>query len=422
MLHKEIPSHILCSSGMRAVHRKPEKISRPLVRMTTPCPPGTSRAQSYSAYKLILPYLFPKGSVKNAKDVNECANIFVKIIALSGEAEAFMFHIIVNPSSSSGRGKSKWDKIESRFRQSGVPYKVHFSSSDNTIEKICEELTSRGEDCNLVVLGGDGTMNAVVNGIQDFEHTRVGFIQTGSGNDLIKGLGIKKRRGELVDSILRGKTVRTCDIGRITYHNQSSLLDPFTHKPLKETVASTKASGSVPAADPVRLFNISAGIGFDAAVCQRADGSALKTLLNSLRMGKLIYISEAIHMILASPMVGMKINCDGRETFRPRTLFAVVMNTCYEGGGFKFCPDAVSNDGVLGLFGAGDLNRLNFFRIFPTAYNGNHLRFKGLFSDKGKCITIRSADPLWVHTDGEVTCMSSNITIDVSPHKLQLLM
>ena len=332
-----------------------------------------------------------------------------------------MFHIIVNPSSSSGRGKSKWDKLEARFRQSGVPYKVHFSSVSNSIEKICAELTSRGEDCNLVVLGGDGTMNAVVNGIQDFEHTKVGFIQTGSGNDLIKGLGIKMRGTELVDSILRGETVRTCDIGRVTYHNQSSLLDPFTHKPLKEASGITQDSALSPSTGKVRLFNISAGIGFDAAVCQRADSSGLKTILNSIRMGKLIYISEAIHMIFASLMAGMKITCDGRETERPRTLFAVVMNTCYEGGGFKFCPDAVNNDGVLGLFGAGDLNRMNFFRIFPTAYNGNHLRFKGLFSDKGKSFTIRSAVPLWVHTDGEVTCKSSEITIDVSPHKLQLL-
>ncbi len=389
--------------------------------MTTPCPPGTSRAQSYSAYRFILPYLFPKGSVKNAKLKQECANIFVKFIAFRGELEARMFHIIVNPSSSSGRGKSKWDKLESRFRQSGVPYKVHFSSAGNSIEKICAELTSRGEDCNLVVLGGDGTMNAVVNGIQDFEHTRVGFIQTGSGNDLIKGLGIKKTKGELVDSILRGETVRTCDIGRITYHNQSSLLDQYTHKPVEKTSESAEDSITSLSAGNVRLFNISAGIGFDAAVCQRADSSGLKAILNSIRMGKLIYISEAIHMILASPMVGMKITCDGRETFRPRTLFAVVMNTCYEGGGFKFCPDAVNNDGVLGLFGAGDLNRMNFFRIFPTAYNGNHLRFKGLFSDKGKSITIRSAVPLWVHTDGEVTCMSSEITIDIHDHKLQLL-
>ena len=138
-------------------------------------------------------------------------------------------------------------------------------------------------------------------------------------------------------------------------------------------------------------------------------------------MGKLIYIAEAIHMILASPMVTMKIDCDGVSKMYPRTLFAVVMNTCYEGGGFKFCPDAVSTDGILDLFGANDLHRMNFFRIFPTAYDGSHLRFKGLFTGKGKKISIRSAEPLWVHTDGEVSCKSSHITVDLYPHKLQLL-
>lgn len=330
-----------------------------------------------------------------------------------------MFHVIVNPTSSSGRGKSQWDKIEALFKESGMPYKVYYSSAQNKVEDICEDLTSRGEECRLVILGGDGTMNAVVNGIRDFEKTKVGFIQTGSGNDLIKGLGIKKTREELIETILKGETVRTCDIGRITYHNRSSVLDAFTHKPVTGSTGYAPLSGE---SDNTRLFNISAGIGFDAAVCQQADGSFLKTILGRIRMGKLVYISEAIHMILASPMVGMKVTCDGKDTYRPRTLFTVVMNTCYEGGGFKFCPDAVNSDGVLNLFGAGDLNRMNFFRIFPTAYDGKHLGFKGLFTDRGKSFTIRSAVPLWVHTDGEVLCKSSKITIDLSPHKLQLMM
>ena len=328
-----------------------------------------------------------------------------------------MFHVIVNPSSSSGRGKSKWDRIEERFKKSGVPYKVHYSSPAYSIEDICEELTSSGEDVNLIILGGDGTMNAAVNGIRDFEHTRVGFIQTGSGNDLMKGLGISQNIDELTDSILRNEVVRTCDIGRVTFHNRSSLLDPFTHRPLKAAAPDPSAGSSA----AVRLFNISAGIGFDAAVCERADTSAFKYVLNRIRMGKLIYIAEAIHMILASPMVTMKIDCGGESKMYPRTLFAVVMNTCYEGGGFKFCPDAVSTDGILDLFGANDLHRMNFFRIFPTAYDGNHLRFKGLFTGRGRQISIKSAAPLWVHTDGEVSCKSSHITVDLYPHKLQLL-
>ena len=324
-----------------------------------------------------------------------------------------MFHVIVNPSSSSGRGKSKWDKIEERFKKSGVPYKVHFSSPAHTIEDICGELTSQGEEVTLVILGGDGTMNAAVNGIRDFEHTKVGFIQTGSGNDLMKGLGIGKNIESLTDSILRSESVCACDIGRVTFHDQSSRLDPFTHRPLDPSL-----EGAFPF---TRLFNISAGIGFDAAVCEKADTSVFKSILNKIRMGKLIYIAEAIHMILASPMVTMKIECDGISKLYPRTLFAVVMNTCYEGGGFKFCPDAVSTDGILDLFGANDLHRMNFFRIFPTAYDGSHLRFKGLFTGRGRKISIQSATPLWVHTDGEVFCKSSHITVDIFPHKLQLM-
>ena len=220
-----------------------------------------------------------------------------------------MFHIIVNPSSSSGRGKSKWDKLESRFKESGVPYKVHFSSADNSIEKICTELTSRGEDCNLVVLGGDGTMNAVVNGIKDFDRTRAGFIQTGSGNDLIKGLGIKKSKGELVDSILRGKTVRTCDIGRITYHNQSSLLDYFTHKPLQDAPGSGEDSSSAPSTGSVRLFNISAGIGFDAAVCQRADSLAVKFFHRVVEFAVLyfFFLANCLAIILQTLVDGIVV-------------------------------------------------------------------------------------------------------------------
>ena len=68
-----------------------------------------------------------------------------------------MFHVIVNPSSSSGRGKSKWDKIEERFKKCGASYKVHYSSPAHSIEDICEGLTSAGEDVSLVT--GSGISN-----------------------------------------------------------------------------------------------------------------------------------------------------------------------------------------------------------------------------------------------------------------------
>ena len=349
-----------------------------------------------------------------------------------------MFHIIVNPSSSSGRGKSKWDKIEKRFRQCGVPYKVHFSSRSNTIEKICAELTSKGEDCDLVILGGDGTMNAVVNGIRDFEHTRVGFIQTGSGNDLVKGIGISRRRDELVDSILRGRVVRTCDIGRVTYHNQSSLLDPFTHRPLAPSCCRDRLPDGSVSPDPssVRLFNISAGIGFDAAVCEQVESSRFKNVLNKLHVGKLIYIAVAIRMILRCPMQTFKITLRGRSALpgaadvpspelvmeKKNTLFAVGMNHRYEGGGFQFCPHARPDDDSVDFCMASPASRLQFFQVFPKAYSGDHVKFDLITQDRAEEITMETELPSWVHTDGEIHFTSTKITLRTLPQKIRFLM
>ena len=334
-----------------------------------------------------------------------------------------MYHIVVNPASSSGHGKSQWDKIEPLFKKGGARYKIHYSSPYRPVEQICSELTSSGQDTDIVIIGGDGTMNAAVNGIRDFDHTRVGYIQTGSGNDLIHGLGLSKRdRKGAVEKILRGEVVRRCDIGRVTYHNRSSLIDPFTHKVTEEEDVKAYGGESGAQAEPFRLFNISAGIGFDAAVCRQSDASSFKNVLNQVHMGKLIYISEAVHMILTSPMVELKVtDSSGKETDYEKSLFAVAMNTGYEGGGFKFCPNADNTDGLLDLCAASGVTRADFFRIFPTAYNGNHLKFDGVYADRSASWRIRSEIPLWVHTDGEVYCKSSDITIDFLPQKLRLL-
>ncbi|MBR1900526.1 MAG: acylglycerol kinase family protein, partial [Lachnospiraceae bacterium] len=95
-----------------------------------------------------------------------------------------MIHIIVNPAGAGG-------KTLKNFRKSILPlfadsnYEIHFSSKTKGVSEIVSSLTDTaaiGEDSfvNLVIVGGDGTMNDVVNGIRDFEHTRVGLIPAGS--------------------------------------------------------------------------------------------------------------------------------------------------------------------------------------------------------------------------------------------------
>ena len=343
-----------------------------------------------------------------------------------------MIHIIVNPDSSSGRGIRYWENIRPLFEESGVPYQVHFSSREQTIESLCAALTAPGQEGEVTIcaLGGDGTMNAVVNGIRDFENTKVGFIQVGSGNDYARGLGIRKDPKEAVRRVLQGEVRRYCDVGEVLFFNRFEELDPLSHRHSDPQAADHEEETGSGSGKKRRIvartrFNVSAGIGFDAAVCQEANASGFKQMLNRLYLGKLAYIGVACRQILFCPAVKMRIRMktDAGETILrcKKALFAAFMNTPYEGGGFKFAPDADPGDGILQLCAADNIRRLSFFYIFPHAYNGSHLKFKGVLSGSGESIEIKTDRPLWVHTDGEVTCRSSHILVRTKKGALRLM-
>ena len=325
------------------------------------------------------------------------------------------YHIVVNPASSSGKGLEIWVDIEKTFKENGHSYKVYFSSEERSIRQIVSEITDTDKKIRLVIIGGDGSLNEAVNGIRDFDRVLLGFIPVGSGNDLALSLGLPKTRKRILSRILQGRTRRIVDVGELTYYNKSFLLDPVTHLPDEDAWDLEECR------DKVR-FNISAGLGFDAACCQGANASSLKKVLNVLGLGKLAYLGVAIREILTAPMEGMTLTLDDGTVIRKKhCLLAVAMNQPYQGGGFKFCPQASDRDRRLDLCLAADLNRFSFFYIFPTAYAGRHYAFKGIEGGQCRSLTIESAIPMWVHTDGEVICKSTKVSMRILEERLRLM-
>lgn len=318
-----------------------------------------------------------------------------------------MFDIVINPAGASGRTIKKWkEMIEPIFLSSHVKYKVHYSTLHYDIPDILKELTGKGEDRDIVLIGGDGTVNLAVNGIRDFDHTRIGLIPTGSGNDFALGVGIKKDIEQCARNILEGKTKRIVDIGETIYFDR--------YDELQKEEASE--DGLVH-----RKFMISSGIGFDAAICQKAQISKAKKVLNKFYLGKLVYIQTAIKIIASTKRVPSSITINGETKEYPKLLFTVGMNEPYEGGGFKFCPHAKDHDGLLDLCVGDGLSQFDFFRIFPYAYTGSHLKFKGVHSSRDEEVEIKTERPMWVHTDGEVVCKSTHIKMRILPEKLMML-
>lgn len=306
-----------------------------------------------------------------------------------------MYHVIINPASRSGKGLRIWNnEVEPALRKAGVPYRFYLSGQAGDTTRFMRDLCLREkEDMFVIVLGGDGTVNEALQGMDDSRRVTLGYIPTGSSNDLARDLGIPKKPLEALDVILRSGRPSPMDLGTVVY--------PDGEK---------------------RRFAVSCGIGFDAAVCEEALSSPIKDALNRLRLGKLTYLCIALKQLFAAKAISCEITLDGRRSiFVPRLLFSAFMNHPYEGGGFCFCPQTDNSDGLLDLCVVGDLPKLFILFALPTAFFGKHYIFPKIDHYTASSVRVKTSAPLWVHTDGEVYVKSDQISISCLKQRIRFL-
>lgn len=244
----------------------------------------------------------------------------------------------------------------------------------------------------MVVLGGDGTINEVVNGIQDYEKVILGYIPIGSSNDFARSLNIPSSPKEALELILAAHDTRSINIGRLQYQ------------------------------DRLKHFAVSAGIGFDAAICHEAVISKLKVALNKIHLGKLTYAGISLHRLFLTTPQKMTVTLDHKEEFTfPSAYFAAVMNHKYEGGGVKFCPDARPDDNLLDVIVVSDLSKLKILTLLPTAFTGWHTHFKGVHTYQCRHVSIHAERALPVHTDGEPVFLQKSISASCDSKMLQVI-
>lgn len=317
-----------------------------------------------------------------------------------------MYHILINPASKSGRGIQLWKKLEPVFSEKEIDYKLIFSEYPGHIIKIVNKLTDPLEGhghINLIVVGGDGTMNEVIQGIIDFNCISIGYIPTGSSNDFARALKYPKDPYRQLDDILFGGRERKVDIGQLTY------LDVTDDDGNPVTIT--------------RRFDVSCGIGFDAAVCEEAmHTGGFKGVLNTLHLGKLTYLAIAVKQMFTDTGVAVSYTLDNQPPINyNHFLFIAIMQNKFEGGGFMFCPKADPTDGVLDLCVVHTISKPTILRAIPLAFKGLHTHIRGINIQQAKKVRIRTTDPLWVHTDGEVHRKSKDFLVETLPDKLHLL-
>ena len=296
-----------------------------------------------------------------------------------------MIHVIVNSSSGSEKGASAEKAVKPYLREMGKEFRIHYSEKPGDIAKIASDITSDDSTVQILLIGGDGSVNELLTGIKDTKKVILSIIPSGSGNDFARSVGIPKDIKLALDIAFKRGRTSVIDLGQITYSDGES-----------------------------RKFIISSGIGFDAAVCEEAMNSPLKKKLGKIGLGKLCYGLIALRQIFGAERPDGSISFDGGDEIPlKKILFAAFMNEPFEGGGFKFAPHASHKDGKLDICVVDKVSRLKFFFALPFALSGKHFIFKNINEYKAQNIHIRSEKPMWVHTDGEVTRQSDDLHIRI---------
>ena len=304
-----------------------------------------------------------------------------------------MYYFIVNPKSSSGKGREIWDTLEHRLTSVKCDYRVLFTREKGHATRLAKYISTEKSPCVLVAVGGDGTANEVICGIEDYSKVVFAYIPTGSSNDLARGLNLEKDPAKALEAILHPSTYHSLRIGVSTAEGER------------------------------RNFAVSSGIGYDAAICHEALNSPIKDFLNKLKLGKLTYTGIALRQLLLLKASPMDIILDGEKKLHyPKVYFTAAMNLKYEGGGFMFCPEADSSDEWLDIIVVEKMSKLKVLMALPTAYYGKHTHFKGIHIFRCRRMSVRTDRSLAVHTDGEsFGCRDSlDISLEAIPLKVKI--
>lgn len=306
-----------------------------------------------------------------------------------------MYHFILNPASRSGIAEKIWfSEIEPYLNKNNTPYLVHFSQESGDITALVKEILDTTEGiCRIIILGGDGALNEALQGITDFSRVMLGIVPIGSSNDLTRDMNYPNKPFSAIERILSCKEPTPMDFGRVHYEDGT-----------------------------FQNFLVSCGIGYDAAVCEETNHSQIKRLLNKIGLGKLVYLSIALKQLTNMKPDSATLTPEGQDSIPLQNfIFLAGMNHQYEGGGFRFAPNAKYTDGLLNLCAASDISKRKILMALPAAFKGKHYKYKGVTEFICSSYTIETSTPLWVHVDGEVSKKSKKITVECHKNELMFL-
>ncbi len=210
-----------------------------------------------------------------------------------------MYYIISNPTAGRKGNKQCLSLATKIFDENGVKYEIYETTRPGEAKQIAEKLTSEGKT-ELVVVGGDGTLHEVLNGLVEPAECNIGLIPAGTGNDFSDAMNLPRDPKLAAEIILKGES-------RVTDYLEI---------------------------DGVRCMNVG-GMGIDVDILEGCQRGKLK--------GKAKYFVSLLRTMFKFKGMDVSYEKNG-ERINEKVLIVAACNGSQFGGGLKVCPNAVIDD------------------------------------------------------------------------------
>jgi diacylglycerol kinase (ATP) len=262
------------------------------------------------------------------------------------------------------------------------PLELCQSRSAGHVRDLAAEAAASGQCAALVVAGGDGTVSAAVAGLLG-SRLPLGVLPLGTGNDFASALGLPADPAAAAALVLAGRA-RDVDVG-----------------------------WARPDAGAPRPFVCAVGMGLDEPALRHA--SSVPWLPPRLRYGY-----GGVRALIEHRPRRVRVEVDG-TTWWGWAVTVVVTNTPSYGAGMRISPLARVEDGRLDVCAVARAGRIRLLRLFPTIYDGTHVREPEVHSLQGRAVRVEADEPIRLCVDGDVTELTTPVALEARPGALSVL-
>lgn len=299
--------------------------------------------------------------------------------------------MVINPNAGIGKVHKDWGKISKLLDDYGLDYHPVFTTGPSHATELVIEHVGIGYR-KIVAVGGDGTMNEVVNGIFGQKQIpttdlTVGMISVGTGNDWVRTYQIPMDYEKAIQVLLRGNTLLQ-DAGTVSFYNSET--------------------------KKMRYFINMAGLGFDGLVAQKTNADKMRGKGNPF-----LYLKHLLGSLFTYKSCQTSIIVDGK-TIQEKIFSVGIGIGQYNGGGMRQAPDALTDDGLFDLTLIKDMSKWSVIANVRRLYDGTIKKYKKVETLVGKSVRIESACPVLLEADGE-SLGHSPFELNIIPRSVRVI-